>query len=137
MSRGGYEAPTRRDSGPDEYAVPGEPWKSARGGTIQGDHPGSASISCTGKGTITNMGAELGATTSLFPFDDTMDRYLRGTERAALADLAQRRRELLAADPEVERDPERYFSRIVEIDLSHLEPHLVGPHTPDLARPVG
>ena len=112
---------------------------TVKGGTnavIEYFGPGASSISCTGKGTITNMGAELGATTSLFPFDATMDRYLRGTERAALADLAQRRSELLAADPEVERDPERYFSRIVEIDLSHLEPHLVGPHTPDLARPV-
>ncbi len=98
--------------------------------------PGASSISCTGKGTITNMGAELGATTSIFPFDASMDRYLRATERAALADLAQKHASLLVADPEVERDPAKYFARIVEIDLSALEPHLVGPHTPDLARPV-
>ncbi len=82
------------------------------------------------------MGAELGATTSVFPFDEPMDRYLRGTDRAALADLAERNAALLAADPEVERDPARFFARVVEIDLSTLEPHLVGPHTPDLARPV-
>jgi len=98
--------------------------------------PGTESISCTGKGTITNMGAELGATTSIFPFDETMVRYLRATERAALAELAEKNRHLLAADPEVAKDPAKYFARIVEIDLSKLEPHLVGPHTPDLARPV-
>jgi aconitate hydratase A / 2-methylisocitrate dehydratase len=98
--------------------------------------PGATSISCTGKGTITNMGAELGATTSIFPFDAAMDRYLRATERAALADLAAKNRHLLTADPEVARDPAKYFKRVVEIDLSKLEPHLVGPHTPDLARPV-
>src|SRR5262245_26648346 len=98
--------------------------------------PGTESISCTGKGTITNMGAELGATTSIFPFDAAMDRYLRATERAALGDLAAKNRHLLTADPEVARDPAKYFKRVVEIDLSKLEPHLVGPHTPDLARPV-
>ena len=98
--------------------------------------PGAASISCTGKATITNMGAEIGATTSIFPFDAAMERYLRGTDRAALADLAQRHRQLLSADPEVERDPAKFFDRVIEIDLSALEPHLVGPHTPDLARPV-
>jgi aconitate hydratase len=112
---------------------------TVRGGTnavIEYFGPGAASISCTGKSTITNMGAELGATTSMFPYDESMDRYLRGTGRAALADLAAARRGILAADPEVEKDPERFFSRIVEIDLSTLEPHLVGPHTPDLARPI-
>ena len=98
--------------------------------------PGAATISATGKGTITNMGAELGATTSIFPFDASMDRYLRGTERAALADLAARNSDLLSADPQVEQAPERYFSKIIDIDLSALEPHLVGPHTPDLARPL-
>ena len=112
---------------------------TVKGGTnavIEYFGPGAASISCTGKGTITNMGAELGATTSIFPFDAAMDRYLRGTERAALADLAAAHGHLLAADPEVAADPSRYFSRVVEIDLSTLEPHLVGPHTPDLARPI-
>jgi aconitate hydratase len=98
--------------------------------------PGADSISCTGKGTITNMGAELGATTSIFPYDAAMDRYLRATERAELADLAAKYRHLVTADPEVAREPQKYFKRVVEIDLSKLEPHLVGPHTPDLARPV-
>jgi aconitate hydratase len=112
---------------------------TVQGGTnavIEYFGPGASSISCTGKGTITNMGAELGATTSIFPFDAAMDRYLRGTGRAALADLAARHSHLVTADPEVERNPSAYYSRIVEIDLTALEPHLVGPHTPDLARPV-
>ncbi len=98
--------------------------------------PGARAISCTGKGTITNMGAELGATTSIFPFDPKMDLYLRATGRAELADLAKARAHLVTADPEVEADPKRFFERVIEIDLSKLEPHLVGPHTPDLARPV-
>jgi aconitate hydratase len=97
---------------------------------------GARAISCTGKGTIANMGAELGATCSVFPFDDAMARYLRGTERGALADLAAAHAAHLVADPEVERSPEKYFHRVVEIDLSKLEPMVVGPHTPDLARPV-
>jgi len=98
--------------------------------------PGTRCISCTGKATLTNMGAELGATGSIFPFDDRMDAYLRGTSRAALADLAKRNVSMLTPDPEVEKDPARFFERVVEIDLSKLEPHLVGPHRPDLARPV-
>jgi aconitate hydratase len=98
--------------------------------------PGTRALSCTGKGTITNMGAELGATTSIFPYDERMERYLKATGRGELADLANRHRELLCADPEVEQSPERFFDRIVEIDLSQLEPHIVGPHTPDLARAV-
>jgi aconitate hydratase len=98
--------------------------------------PGAAAISCTGKATITNMGAELGATGSIFPFDETMARYLRGTERAALADLASTHRHLLSADPEVESAPERFFEKVIEIDLSTLEPQIVGPHTPDLARGI-
>jgi aconitate hydratase len=98
--------------------------------------PGVASISCTGKATITNMGAEVGATTSIFPLDETMERYLRGTARADLADLARENHDLLSADEAVLQDPETYFSRVIEIDLSNLEPHLVGPHTPDLSRPV-
>jgi aconitate hydratase len=97
---------------------------------------GCASISCTGKATITNMGAEHGATTSIFPFDRRMEIYLRATRRSALADLANANLDLLAADPEVEASPERFFSRVVDIDLDGLEPHLVGPHTPDLARPL-
>src|SRR6059036_569277 len=99
--------------------------------------PGARTISCTGKATITNMGAELGATTSLFPYDERMDVYLRATGRAGLADLAKARPHLVTPDPEVEADPKRFFERVIEIDLSKLEPHLVGPHTPDLARPVG
>jgi aconitate hydratase len=98
--------------------------------------PGVRSLSCTGKGTITNMGAELGATTSLFPYDERMASYLKATGREEIADLAEKSRELLCADPEVEASPERFFDEIVEIDLSTLEPHIVGPHTPDLARPV-
>jgi aconitate hydratase len=98
--------------------------------------PGSETISCTGKGTITNMGAELGATTSIFPFDDKMAAYLNLTERAEWAKLAQANRGNLTADPEVFKSPEKYYDQIVEINLSELEPHVVGPHTPDLARPI-
>ena len=97
---------------------------------------GASSISCTGKGTITNMGAEIGATTSIFPFDASMAEYLEGTERGELAKLAEEYKQLLTADEEVLENPESYYTRIIEIDLSTLEPHLVGPHTPDLARPV-
>jgi aconitate hydratase len=82
------------------------------------------------------MGAELGATTSLFPFDERMGAYLEATRRGDLAALARRNPDLVTPDPEVEANPETYFDRVVEIDLSRLEPHLVGPHTPDLARPV-
>ena len=112
---------------------------TVKGGTnavVEYFGPGTESISCTGKATITNMGAEVGATTSIFPFDNSMARYLRGTERGQLADLAESYRHLLSSDDEVARDPEKYYSRVIEIDLSTLEPHLVGPHTPDLARPV-
>ncbi len=98
--------------------------------------PGAESISCTGKGTITNMGAELGATTSIFPFDQKMVDYLKLMDRADLAELALANKELLVADPEVYQTPDQYFDQIVEIDLSKLEPHVVGPHTPDLARPI-
>ncbi len=112
---------------------------TVKGGTnavVEYFGPGARSISCTGKGTITNMGAELGATTSIFPFDEAMARYLRGTDRAPLAELAEKHRHLLEADAEVEKDPSSFFWKVIEIDLSTLEPHLVGPHTPDLARPV-
>src|SRR6185436_14859880 len=77
-----------------------------------------------------------GATTSIFPFDASMDRYLRATDRAALADLATKNGHLVTGDPEIEADPAKYFDRVVEIDLTTLEPHVVGPHTPDLARPI-
>jgi aconitate hydratase len=112
---------------------------TVKGGTnavVEFFGPGCASISCTGKATVTNMGAEHGATTSLFPYDARMEKYLRATRRGAIADLAGANRDLLAADPEVEAAPEKFFHRVVEIDLSALEPHLVGPHTPDLARPL-
>ena len=98
--------------------------------------PGTQSISCTGKATITNMGAELGATGDVFPYDERMGTYLRATRRAELAALAEQYRHLLTADPEVERDPAQYYDRIVEIDLSKLEPHITGPHSPDRARPI-
>ncbi|MEE8508897.1 MAG: aconitase family protein, partial [Myxococcota bacterium] len=112
---------------------------TVKGGTnrvVEYFGPGAASVSCTGKGTITNMGAELGATTSIFPFDERMATYLKATRREPLAKLAEANRDLLCADPEVERDPERFFDEVLEIDLSALEPYVVGPHTPDLARPV-
>ena len=97
---------------------------------------GTNSISCTGKATITNMGAELGATCSVFPYDQRMAAYLKATRREALADIADKNKELLVADPEVALDPKKYYDEYYEIDLSTLEPHLVGPHTPDLARPI-
>lgn len=98
--------------------------------------PGTKSISCTGKATITNMGAEIGATCSIFPYDKRMETYLRATEREKIADLANMNKELLTADPEVEQNPEKFFDKVIRIDLSKLEPHIVGPHTPDLARPI-
>ena len=112
---------------------------TVKGGTnrvIEYFGPGTRVDQRTGKGTITNMGAELGATTSIFPYDERMATYLKATGRGELADLANRHAELLRADPEVEADPGRFFDEVVEIDLSRLEPHVVGPHTPDLARPV-
>ncbi|MGQ0638635.1 MAG: aconitate hydratase [Nitrososphaerota archaeon] len=98
--------------------------------------PGAKSISCTGKATITNMGAEIGATCSVFPYDERMEVYLRTTNRGMLADLANKYKDLLTEDPEVEQKPEKYFDKVIRIDLSTLEPHIVGPHTPDLARPI-
>ncbi len=97
---------------------------------------GCASISATGKGTITNMGAELGATCSIFPYDDRMAAYLKITGRGELAKLADENRDLLAADPEVFRDPREHYDQVIEIDLATLEPYLVGPHSPDVARPI-
>ena len=98
--------------------------------------PGTESISCTGKATATNMGAELGATGDVFPYDSRMATYLRATRRAGLADLADCHIHLLTADPEVAQDPAQFFDRIVEIDLSTLEPQITGPHSPDRARPI-
>lgn len=98
--------------------------------------PGAKSISCTGKATITNMGAEIGATCSIFPYDERMETYLRATNREKIADLANNNKELLVADPEIEKNPEQFFDKVIRIDLSKLEPHIVGPHTPDLARPI-
>ncbi len=98
--------------------------------------PGTETISATGKATITNMGAELGATTSMFPYDQRMAKYLAATGRAKLARLADRHAHLLTADAEALASPHDYFDRIVEIDLSKLEPHIVGPHSPDRARPI-
>ena len=112
---------------------------TVKGGTnkiVEYFGPGAETISATGKGTICNMGAELGATTSVFPFDQKMVVYLNITDRADLANLAIANRSLLVAAPEVSQAPEKYYDQIVEVDLSTLEPHVVGPHTPDLARPI-
>jgi aconitate hydratase len=112
---------------------------TVKGGTnkiVEYFGPGAETISATGKGTICNMGAELGATTSVFPFDQKMVVYLNITDRADLANLAIANKSLLVADSEVSQSPEKYYDQIVEVDLSTLEPHVVGPHTPDLARPI-
>jgi aconitate hydratase len=97
---------------------------------------GADSISCTGKATITNMGAELGATCSVFPYDAKMAGYLAATGRKELAAVADKNKDILRADDDVVANPKKYFDEVYEIDLSTLEPHLVGPHTPDLARPI-
>ena len=112
---------------------------TVKGGTnriIEYFGPGCRTLSTTGKGTVTNMGAEIGATTSLFPFDDNGVRYLNATDRKEIAEIAKNYIHLLTADPEVEQDPEKYYDEILEIDLSKLEPLINGPFTPDLARPV-
>lgn len=112
---------------------------TVRGGTnkiVEYFGDGVESISATGKGTITNMGAELGATTSIFPYDDRIAAYLRATARADLAALADQYKTLLVADEEVAADPRKYYDEVLEINLDTLEPHVVGPHTPDLARPI-
>ena len=105
--------------------------------------PGARNVSCTGKATITNMGAEIGATCSVFSYDSKMERYLKSTGRTALAELANKNKELLTQDPiieeEIAQDREnatKYFDQLVEINLDELEPYIVGPHTPDLARPI-
>ena len=112
---------------------------SVKGGTgkiLEYIGPGAATLSCTGKGTICNMGAEIGATTSLFGYDDTMYRYLEATQRLDVAKLAHQCRADLAVDPEVLADPAKYYDEIIEIDLSTLEPHINGPFTPDKAWPI-
>lgn len=112
---------------------------TVKGGTnkvIEYFGEGCHSISCTGKGTIANMGAELGATCSVFPHDSRMAAYLKVTGRKVLSDLADQNADILNSDPEVLNNPEKYYDEIIEIDLSKLEPHLVGPHSPDAACPV-
>jgi aconitate hydratase len=112
---------------------------TVKGGTnkiIEYFGPGAESISATGKGTICNMGAELGATTSVFPFDHRMVAYLEATDRKDIARLAAEHQSLLVSDPEVLRNPKDFYDEIVEVDLSALEPHIVGPHSPDRDRPV-
>ena len=98
--------------------------------------PGARSISATGKATITNMGAELGATTSMFPADERMAIYLRATGRECMVPLIEQHQDLLVPDAEVEANPEAYYDRVIKLDLSALEPHIVGPHSPDRARPI-
>jgi len=97
---------------------------------------GCSSISATGKATITNMGAELGATCSIFPYDDRMAAYLNITGREAIAQLANENKDILSADAEVIAQPAKFFDQVIEIDLTTLEPHIVGPHSPDIARPI-
>ncbi len=110
--------------------------KGGTGAIIEYFGEGATSMSCTGKGTICNMGAEVGATTSTFGYDESMDRYLRATDRVDVADAAKEVKEHLTADAEVYENPEDYFDQLIEIDLSTLEPHLNGPFTPDLATPI-
>src|SRR6056300_114248 len=110
--------------------------KGGTGAIIEYFGEGAASMSCTGKGTICNMGAEVGATTSTFGYDSSMERYLRATGRDDVADAANEVKEHLTADPEVYADPEKYFDEVIEIDLDTLTPHINGPFTPDLATPV-
>ena len=110
--------------------------KGGTGAIIEYFGEGAKTISCTGKGTICNMGAEVGATTSTFGYDDSMERYLRATGRAAVAELANGLRAELTGDDEVYANPEQYFDQVIELDLSTLEPHLNGPFTPDLATPI-
>ena len=111
--------------------------KGGTGAIIEYFGDGAESISCTGKGTICNMGAEIGATTSTFGYDESMERYLRATDRADVADAANNVKEYLTADPEVYADPENYFDQVIEINLSELGPLLNGPFTPDLSTEVG
>ncbi|WP_412466084.1 aconitate hydratase [Pedobacter sp. KLB.chiD] len=110
--------------------------KGGTGAIVEYFGDGATSMSCTGKGTICNMGAEIGATTSTFGYDESMERYLRATNRNEVADEANKIAAYLTGDPEVYADPENYFDQVIEIDLDTLEPYLNGPFTPDLATPV-
>jgi aconitate hydratase len=110
--------------------------KGGTGAIIEYFGPGAESMSCTGKGTICNMGAEVGATTSTFGYDKSMERYLRSTGRNDVANEANNVKEHLTADKEVYLEPEKYFDELIEIDLNELTPHINGPFTPDLATPV-
>jgi aconitate hydratase len=112
---------------------------SVKGGTgkiIEYFGPGAESISCTGKGTICNMGAEIGATTSIFPYDQRMFTYLKLTGRSEIAELSKSNKDELVADPEVYKNPEKYYDEIIDINLSELEPHINGPFSPDRAWPI-
>ena len=110
--------------------------KGGTGAIIEYFGPGAKSMSCTGKGTICNMGAEVGATTSTFGYDESMERYLRSTDRSDIADAANEVKEYLTADPEVYESPEKYFDQVIEINLSELMPHVNGPFSPDIATPI-
>ncbi len=110
--------------------------KGGTGAIVEYFGEGAEALSCTGKGTICNMGAEIGATTSTFGYDDSMERYLNATGRAEVAKAAKAIKQHLVGDPEVYESPEKYFDQVVEINLSELEPHLNGPFTPDLATPI-
>ncbi|MEP2025549.1 MAG: aconitate hydratase [Reichenbachiella sp.] len=110
--------------------------KGGTGAIVEYFGEGAKNLSCTGKGTICNMGAEIGATTSTFGYDDSMERYLRATDRSEVADLANGIKEHLTGDDEVYANPEKYFDQVIEIDLSTLAPHVNGPFTPDLATPI-
>ena len=110
--------------------------KGGTGKIIEYFGDGTETISCTGKATITNMGAEVGATTSIFPYDKKMYEYLEATERKDIADLAEKIKEHLKADDEVHQNPEKYYDEVIEINLSKLEPHIVGPYSPDLSREI-
>lgn len=110
--------------------------KGGTGAIVEYFGEGAAAMSCTGKGTICNMGAEIGATTSTFGYDESMSRYLKATGREEVAQMADGIKAYLNADPEVYAEPEKYFDQVIEINLSELEPHLNGPFTPDLATPI-
>ena len=110
--------------------------KGGTGAIIEYFGPGAQSMSCTGKGTICNMGAEVGATTSTFGYDQSMERYLRSTDRNDVADAANKVKDYLTADKEVYENPEKYFDQVIEINLSELMPHVNGPFSPDIATPI-